>query len=99
VCGCATQDKNHGHPEVLGRPVVQGLQNGWESAMPSGGVDAHSFMTFGLCTRNEKCAPAPPQAQRELPPQAQRELPPQAHRELPPRAQRGLPSATLDLDQ
>ena len=24
-----------------------------------GGGDAHSFMTFGLCTRNEKCAPAP----------------------------------------
>jgi hypothetical protein len=24
----------------------------------SGGV-AHSFMTFGLCTRNEKCAPSP----------------------------------------
>jgi hypothetical protein len=23
------------------------------------GGDAHSFMTFGLCTRNEKCAPAP----------------------------------------
>ena len=24
-----------------------------------GGGDAHSFMTFGLCTRNEKCALAP----------------------------------------
>jgi hypothetical protein len=29
------------------------------SRQPSGGGDAHSFMTFGLCTRNEKCAPAP----------------------------------------
>ncbi len=29
------------------------------SPMPSGGVGVHSFMTFGLCTRNEKCAPAP----------------------------------------
>ena len=29
------------------------------SPMPSGGVDVHSFMTFGLCTRNEQCAPAP----------------------------------------
>ena len=27
--------------------------------IPRSGGDAHSFMTFGLCTRNEKCAPAP----------------------------------------
>ena len=29
------------------------------SRQPSGGGGAHSFMTFGLCTRNEKCAAAP----------------------------------------
>jgi hypothetical protein len=27
--------------------------------IPRSGGDAHSFMTFGLCTRNEKCAPSP----------------------------------------
>jgi hypothetical protein len=27
--------------------------------IPKSGGDAHSFMTLGLCTRNEKCAPAP----------------------------------------
>jgi len=27
--------------------------------IPTSGGDAHSFMTLGLCTRNEKCAPAP----------------------------------------
>ena len=27
--------------------------------IPKSGGDAHSFMTFGLCTRNEKCAPSP----------------------------------------
>jgi hypothetical protein len=33
----------------------------WTDHRPvaKGGGDAHSFMTFGLCTRNEKCAPAP----------------------------------------
>jgi len=27
--------------------------------IPRSGGDAHSFMTLGLCTRNEKCAPSP----------------------------------------
>ena len=27
--------------------------------IPKSGGDAHSFMTLGLCTRNEKCAPSP----------------------------------------